>query len=435
MREMKRAGKAFCDVVSANARSSHSQARSLSLGFCYIVHSNYSFPLLRVSYSKRCGVLAFSSVGVTAFRICREPKMLGNSLTRPAVPAACRNAFAMRNRYLHLAPPFLLDDYIPRYHLLSSIDAARKRSLAYAHLRNCNLCPRLCGVNRYEKTGHCLIGAETVKVNVIAPHFGEEPCIQGHNGSGSVFFSGCNLRCVFCQNHDIAHQRKGFDLTPEELADWMLKLQEVGCVHNINFITPEHVVPQVALSILHARELGLKIPIVYNTSAFDSLESLELMDGLVDIYLPDFKIWKDTTSKRLLKADNYTDTAMESIKAMYKQVGDLSFTADGIAKKGLLVRHLVMPGKEDEGVEIVRWLANNVSKDTFVNIMEQYHPDAHVGKKKRVTSQQVATDADVRYADINRATTDTEVGKIIKAARDAGLWRFAEAAKHGGFNI
>lgn len=145
-------------------------------------------------------------------------------------------------RLLHLAPPFLLDSYTPRYQSVSSVDASRKRSLAYAHLRDCNLCPRLCSVNRYEKTGHCMIGAETVKVNVIGPHFGEEPCIQGHNGSGSIFFSGCNLRCVFCQNHDIAHQRKGFDLTPEELADWMIKLQEVGNVHNINFVTVEHVV-------------------------------------------------------------------------------------------------------------------------------------------------------------------------------------------------
>jgi putative pyruvate formate lyase activating enzyme len=338
-------------------------------------------------------------------------------------------------RGLHLAPPFLVDDYIPRYHLLSSVDASRKRSQAYAHLRHCNLCPRLCGVNRYERSGYCLIGAETIKVNVIGPHFGEEPCIQGHNGSGSIFFSGCNLRCVFCQNHDIAHQKKGFDLTPEELGVWMIKLQEVGQVHNINFVTPEHVVPQVALAILHAREAGLKVPIVYNTSAFDSLDSLELMDGLVDIYLPDLKVWRRETSRRLLKADSYAETAMESIKAMYNQVGDLSFTADGIAKKGLLVRHLVMPGKEDEGVEIVKWLASSVSKDTFVNIMEQYHPDAHVGKKKRASAQQNNPKEDLRYADINRSATDGEVGAIMRAARDAGLWRFAEAAKHGGFNL
>lgn len=191
-------------------------------------------------------------------------------------------------------------------------------------------------------------------------------------GSGAVFFSGCNLRCVFCQNHDIAHQRNGQDLTPEELGEWYIKLQNVGNVHNINLITPEHVVPQVVLSILHARELGLKVPIIYNTSAFDSLASIELLDGLVDIYLPDFKVWKGSTSKRLLKADHYAEAAMESIRAMYDQVGDLCFTPDGIAKKGLLVRHLVMPGYEAEGEEIMKWMAGNVSRDVFVNIMVRF---------------------------------------------------------------
>ena len=246
-----------------------------------------------------------------------------------------------------------------------------------------------------------------------------------------MFFSGCNLRCVFCQNHDIAHQKVGFDLTPEELAEWMVKLQDVGDVHNINFVTPEHVVPQVALAVLTAREMGLKVPIVYNTSAFDSLESLRLMDGLVDIYLPDFKVWSGVTSKRLLKADGYADVARESIREMYRQVGDLCFTGDGIAKKGLLVRHLVMPGKEDEGVQIMNWLASALGKDVFVNVMEQYHPDAHVGKPVRGSKAEDAK----RYGEINRPASSEEIGIVQKAARNAGLWRFAEAAKHGGFNI
>lgn len=207
-------------------------------------------------------------------------------------------------------------------------------------------------------------------------------------------------------------------------------------MHNINLVTPEHVVPQVALSILAARDMGLKIPIVYNSSSFDSLTSLALLDGLVDIYLADFKVWKDSTSKRLLKADNYTATAMESVKAMQQQVGDLSFTSDGIAKKGVLLRHLVMPGKEDEGREIMRWLAENVSKDMYVHIMEQYHPDAHVGKKKkqrRTTNQDnsdeesSSSSSDVRYAEINRAVRDDELGSVRDAAVAAGLWRFCEA--------
>ncbi|EFW18325.1 hypothetical protein D8B26_005129 [Coccidioides posadasii str. Silveira] len=361
-------------------------------------------------------------------------RSLAQRTPKPGLDSIIR-ATARQTRGVHLAPPFLLDSYIPRYHLLSSADASKKRSLAHTHLANCNLCPRLCGVNRYERTGHCLIGAEKVKVNVIAPHFGEEPCVQGINGSGSVFFSGCNLRCVFCQNHDIAHQRNGFDLTPEELAEWYMKLQDVGNVHNINLITPEHVVPQVVLSILHARDLGLKLPILYNTSAFDSRESLELLDGLVDIYLPDFKVWKSSSSKRLLKADNYTETAMESIKAMYAQVGDLCFTADGIAKSGVLVRHLVMPGMEEEGKEIMRWLAQNVSKDIYVHIMEQYHPDAHVGKPRRATGNKNNEKQQIRYADINRHVEVQEVGAVQSAARAAGLWRLCEPAEHGGFHL
>ncbi|KAL2384178.1 hypothetical protein RJZ90_002174 [Blastomyces dermatitidis] len=233
------------------------------------------------------------------------------------------------------------------------------------------------------------------------------------------------------RERDISHQRNGFDLTPEELAEWMLKLQNVGQVHNINFITPEHVVPQVALAILTAADMGLKIPIIYNTSSFDSLESIELLDGLIDIYLPDFKVWKPSSSKRLLKADNYTATAMESIKAMHAQVGDLSFTSDGIAKRGVLLRHLVMPGMEDEGVEIVRWLAENVSKDLYIHIMEQYHPDAHVGKKRRGKSGS----QEIRYAEINRAINDNELEAVKSAARDAGLWRLCEPAEHASFYV
>ncbi|KAI0459688.1 hypothetical protein F5B21DRAFT_251929 [Xylaria acuta] len=346
-----------------------------------------------------------------------------------------------RRRRLHLAPPFLLEDYTPRYQLLTEVDVAKKRSLAYAHLRNCNLCPRLCGVNRYETTGVCLIG-ENVKVNVIAPHFGEEPCIQGHNGSGSVFFSGCNLRCIFCQNYDIAHRRNGFDLTPEALGEWYVKLQEVGRVHNINLVTPEHVVPQVALSILHARTLGLGVPVVYNTSAFDSLASLELLDGLVDVYMPDFKVWTRRSSRRLLKADDYAAAARASVRAMHAQVGDLCFTADGIARKGLLVRHLVMPGQGDEAREIVRFIADDVSRDTFVNIMEQYRPDAHVGKppkrkrKGEGEGEESAGDGgDVRYAEINRAVTSDEVSAVRKAAEAVGLWRFCDPPRHDGFAI
>lgn len=258
-----------------------------------------------------------------------------------------------------------------------------------------------------------------------------------------MFFSGCNLRCVFCQNHDIAHQRNGQDLTPEELGDWYIRLQQVGSVHNINLVTPEHVVPQVVLSILHARDNGLRIPIIYNTSAFDSLESIQLMDGLVDIYLPDFKVWNNSTSKRLMKAEDYAETAMESIKAMHNQVGDLCFTPDGIAKKGLLIRHLVMPAYQSEGEEIMKWIAANISRDAYVNVMEQYHPHAHVGKAKRprrslpspTESGEHSTQSSVRYEEINRPISLNEVSMVRKAAEDAGLWRFCDPPRHHGFSI
>jgi len=367
---------------------------------------------------------------------------------------------SQQRRCLRIGPPYLLDDYTPRYHLLPSAHASRKRSEAYAHLSNCNLCPRLCGVNRFTKTGVCMIGAN-VKIATIAPHFGEEPCIQGHNGSGSVFFSGCNLRCVFCQNHDIAHTRSGFDVEPEKLAEWYVKLQDVGKVHNINLVTPEHVVPQVVLSILKARELGLRLPIVYNTSSFDSLESIKLLDGLVDIYLADFKVWKPETSKRLLKADDYAAEARKSIKLMHDQVGDLCFTSDGLAKRGVLLRHLVMPGCEDEGMRIMEWLAKEVSPDLVVHCMEQYAPRGHVGKPRRTTTRRKSTNlsgnndqvssnvqpddfrggtplADpvkqIRYGDLNRAVKGEEVDSVRSAAERAGLWRFIDAAEHGMFH-
>ncbi|XDG09604.1 hypothetical protein ABKA04_009219 [Annulohypoxylon sp. FPYF3050] len=317
-------------------------------------------------------------------------------------------------RSLHLAPPFLLDDYIPRYQRLSETEASKKRSLAYAHLRNCNLCPRLCGVNRYETTGMCLIG-HNVKVNVIAPHFGEGELRPSEK---NPVYKAITVA------------------VPSSFPGWYIKLQEVGNVHNINLVTPEHVVPQVALSILAARDLGLNVPIVYNTSAFDSLASLELMDGLVDIYLPDFKVWNKATSQRLLKAEDYASTAAESVKAMHAQVGDLCFTGDGIAKTGVLVRHLVMPGQEAEAEQIMKFLAEKVSKDVFVNIMEQYRPDAHVGKPKRRTKKDTAEQGDqeeVRYAEINRPITKDEVSTVRKAAEAVGLWRFCDPPRHDGF--
>ncbi|KAF3938124.1 hypothetical protein ABW19_dt0208704 [Dactylella cylindrospora] len=202
-----------------------------------------------------------------------------------------------------------------------------------------------------------------------------------------------------------------------------------GSVHNINLVTPEHVVPQVALAILTAIPLGLKVPIVYNTSSYDTPAALSLMDGLVDIYLADFKLSSSSSSRRLLKASDYPETAKEGIRAMQQQVGDLKFTFDGIAQCGVLVRHLVMPAYVEEGKEIMRYLADHVSKDTYVHVMEQYRPAAHVGKANRGKAA-----SEVRYSEINRAVRSEEVEAVKTAAKEAGLWRFVEEDQHEGFS-
>ncbi|KAF3166066.1 hypothetical protein TWF225_000854 [Orbilia oligospora] len=367
-------------------------------------------------------------------RSCRQPptKLIYLPMFRPPSriihqPCSLLPGVLVPRRAAHIPSAFLLDNYIPRYKLLTDAQISRKKEQAIENLRKCNICPRMCNVNRLAgETGYCMVG-EKAKVSTIAPHFGEEPCIQGTYGSGSFFFSGCSLRCSFCQNHDISHQRAGFDLSPDELADWFVKLQNLGNVHNINAVTPEHVVPQVALAILAAIPMGLRIPIVYNTSSYDSPEALSLMDGLVDIYLADFKLSSPASSKRLLKAEDYPKTARESIKIMHRQVGDLKFNFDGIAQTGLLVRHLVMPTYVEEGKEIMRYLAEHVSKDTYVHVMEQYRPAAHVGKMNRGKS------GGMRYSEINRPVTDPEVDAVKLAAREAGLWRFVEESPHEGF--
>jgi putative pyruvate formate lyase activating enzyme len=249
------------------------------------------------------------------------------------------------------------------------------------------------------------------------PHLGEEECLRGWNGSGTIFFSLCNLRCVFCQNWDTSQRSVGDELTPERIADLMLELQRQGC-HNINFVTPEHVAPQVIEAIAAAVPRGLRLPIVYNTSAYDALGSLHLLDGLIDIYMPDFKFWRTESARRLAKAKDYPERAREAIQEMHRQVGPLKFGPDGLARRGVLVRHLVMPGQEDEAAAILRWLATEVSPDTYVNLMGQYRPQYQVGD--------IARDGTPRYADVDRPPAGKEIQRAYDAARDAGLWRFDE---------
>src|ERR687887_555363 len=199
----------------------------------------------------------------------------------------------------------------------------------------CLVCPRLCKVDRLaDRPGLCRVGRHAVVASHF-PHFGEENCLRGHRGSGTIFFSGCNLRCVFCQNHDISWQLQGERVTPVRLAAMMLELQALGC-HNINWVTPEHVVPQILEALPLAVDAGLRLPTVYNTSAYDSHDSLRLMEGVVDVYMPDFKLWTSEQARRYLKRADYPDVARETIPARHRQVGDLVFDEGGLARRGLL---------------------------------------------------------------------------------------------------
>jgi putative pyruvate formate lyase activating enzyme len=240
------------------------------------------------------------------------------------------------------------------------------------------VCPRNCDVDRLQgETRVCNTG-RLARVSSHFPHYGEEDCLRGSHGSGTIFFSFCNLKCVFCQNHDTSQAGIGDEVTAEELAGQMLELQARGC-HNVNFVTPEHVVPQVLEALVVAVERGLRLPIVYNTSAYDALESLAWLDGVVDIYMPDFKVWERETAKRYLKAKDYPEVARRVLKEMHRQVGPLQVDERGLARRGVLVRHLVMPGLLDETEAIFRFLAEEISPETYVNVMGQYRPEYRAG--------------------------------------------------------
>lgn len=241
---------------------------------------------------------------------------------------------------------------------------------ALAHLGpSCQVCPRLCKAvdRRADQFGVCKVGRHA-RVASAFPHFGEEDVLRGWEGSGTIFFSWCNLRCVFCQNFEVSQAPAGKELDALGLARVMLRLQDQGC-HNINFVTPEHVVPQIVEALPHAIEMGLRLPLVYNTSAYDSLESLKVMEGLVDVYMPDFKLWDEDKCRDYLAASNYPQIARQTITEMHRQVGELKVDEDGLALRGVLVRHLVMPGRLEDTRQIVGWLAQ-LSRDTYL-ILEQ----------------------------------------------------------------
>ncbi len=239
-----------------------------------------------------------------------------------------------------------------------------------------------------------------------SPHFGEEAPLVGRNGSGTIFLSSCNLLCVFCQNYEISHLNEGVDIEPEQIAAMMVELAKTGC-HNINFVTPTHVVPQLLEALMLAIEQGLRIPLVYNSGGYDRRETLELLDGVFDIYMPDFKFWEREWSERYCDAPDYSEFAKEAIKEMHGQVGDLVVNEEGIAIRGLLVRHLVMPNNVAGTYEIMRFLAEEISANTYVNVMDQYRP---CGK------------AEEDYA-IRERLTSQEFKDAMEAAKRAGLTR------------
>lgn len=300
-------------------------------------------------------------------------------------------------------------EFQPAYlRLYESGELKRRVERAISLLESCTACPRNCRVNRLDdKFAVCRTGRHAV-VSSYGPHHGEEDCLRGWGGSGTIFFSGCNLRCVFCQNFDISWQLRGTPASPEKLARMMLELQSDGC-HNINFVTPEHVVPQIIEALPLAIECGLRLPIVYNTSAYDSMESLELLDGIVDIYMPDFKYWDSEMAREYSKAPDYPEVARRTIKEMHRQVGDLIIDEHGLAKRGLLLRHLVMPNDIAGTREVMRWIARELSPTTYVNVMAQYYPAGKVSRSE--------------YAEINRRILPTEFARALDEAHRAGLDR------------
>jgi len=316
---------------------------------------------------------------------------------------------------------FRLDSFEPAYLALSRDGRLEARAEeARRALEECRLCPRACGACRLDgETGTCQIGRHAV-VSSAFPHLGEEDCLRGSRGSGTVFFSGCSLRCFFCQNADISWLVSGEECSASDLSAIMLTLQERGC-HNVNLVTPTHVVPQLIEAVALAAAGGLRLPVVYNTGAYDRVETLSLLDGIVDVYMPDFKFWTAETAERYAAAPDYPERAREAVREMHRQVGPLRFGPDGLARRGVLVRHLVMPSLGEESAAILGWLAREVSPDTWVNVMGQYRPAWRVGEPDDHDRR--------RFSQIDRRPRPRELQAAREAARRAGLWRLDE--RHG----
>lgn len=281
---------------------------------------------------------------------------------------------------------------------------------AYRLMEKCRVCARHCETDRLSgKKGKYCRTALLPIISAYHPHFGEERPLVGYYGSGTIFITSCSLRCVFCQNWEISHLQQGQEVSLQRFAVMMVELQDMRC-HNINFVTPTHVVPQILGALPYAIERGLRIPLVYNTGGYDTIEALRLLDGVFDIYMPDLKFDNPQVAGRLCKAEDYPQVSKAAVREMHRQVGDLVMDERGIAQRGLLVRHLVMPGGLAGTRKVMRFLAKEISIHTYVNIMDQYHPcgNAH------------------RFPEINRGITSDEYEEAIRIAHEKGLYRLDE---------
>lgn len=295
----------------------------------------------------------------------------------------------------------------PAYISLYEKGALRERIKALGEmLKECRLCPRVCKVNRVEgQKGYCRAGADLM-ISSAFPHFGEEAPLVGYHGSGTIFLTHCNLRCLFCQNYDISHLGEGQGATTSDLANYMIGLQRRGC-HNINFVTPTHYVPQIMASLPEAIELGLEIPLVYNCGGYESIEVIKLLDGIIDIYMPDAKFSQEGNAARYCNAPDYPQVLQQVLSEMHRQVGDLLLDERGIAYRGVLIRHLVMPNGVAGTQEALSFIADKLSVHSYVNIMDQYRPLYRAGE----------------HSEINRQITYREYLGAIKIAKGEGLHR------------
>jgi putative pyruvate formate lyase activating enzyme len=293
--------------------------------------------------------------------------------------------------------------YLP---LLHSGELQRRVEAAYARLAACDICPRHCGADRLAgELGDCHTG-ELARVSSYGPHHGEEDVLAGWRGSGTIFFTRCNLHCQFCQNADISQTDDGDLVTPAELAAIMLRLQAAGC-HNVNLVSPSHVAPQILAAVLIAAQAGLRLPLVYNTGGYDDLATLALLDGVIDIYMPDMKYADAAVGLRYSLAPDYPQVNQAAVKEMHRQVGNLQVDAQGLAVRGLLVRHLVLPNQVAGTQEIARFLAEEISPHTYLNVMAQYRPCYRAS----------------RFPELSRPISRAEHRAAVQAALDAGLQR------------